>query len=183
MVVLSNIACPSLQGHKSLFCDYFAKTLVDPYKYFRMRFQMSHSLIYIQSMVDTHKPYFVQGIYGSKRFSFSSLQKVIAALMMLTYGVTIDFIDEYLKIGKTTAIKSLKMFVKVLVSFIFIFIFWRVLKVTQLDIAILLIVSKNQGFLSMLGSIDCMHWKWKNAWLRGNVCVMVISMNQLLFWK
>jgi hypothetical protein len=123
MVVLSNIACPSLQGHKSLFCDYFAKTLVDPYKYFRMRFQMSHSLIYIQSMVDTHKPYFVQGIYGSKRFSFSSLQKVIAALMMLTYGVTIDFIDEYLKIGKTTAIKSLKMFVKVLVSFIFIFIF------------------------------------------------------------
>ncbi|CAL5412461.1 unnamed protein product [Camellia sinensis] len=42
----------------------------------------------------------------------SSLQKITAALKMLAYGVAADFMDEYLRIGESTAMKSLKKFVK-----------------------------------------------------------------------
>jgi hypothetical protein len=34
---------------------------------------------------------------------------------------------------------------------------------TQDDIARLLVIGESRGFLGMLGSIDCMHWKWKNC--------------------
>ena len=42
-----------------------------------------------------------------------------AAIRMLTYGVLADFMDEYLRIGVTTTIKSLKFFVKAVVSIFF----------------------------------------------------------------
>ena len=45
----------------------------------------------------------------------SSLQKMTAALRMLTYGVVIDFTD-HVRIGESIAIESLKKFVKAVVS-------------------------------------------------------------------
>ena len=46
----------------------------------------------------------------------SSLQKVIAALRMLAYGTTADAIDDYVRIGESTAIESLRRFVKSIVE-------------------------------------------------------------------
>ena len=40
---------------------------------------------------------------------------------------------------------------------------------TPTDIARLLYVGQQRGFLRILGTLDCMHWKWKNcpmAWTR-----------------
>jgi hypothetical protein len=79
---------------------------------------------------------------------------------MLTYGITGDLVDEYLKIGETTAMMSLKLFVKSVVS---IFSDEYLRSPTNHDIARLLVVDQSRGFLGMLGSIDCMHWKWKNC--------------------
>ncbi|XP_042992278.1 uncharacterized protein LOC122318748 [Carya illinoinensis] len=79
---------------------------------------------------------------------------------MLAYGVTTDFMDEYLKIGETTTLRSLKMFVKAVVS---IFSKEYLRKPNNDDIVRLLAVGEKRGFLGMLGSIDCMHWKWKNC--------------------
>jgi hypothetical protein len=42
----------------------------------------------------------------------SSLQKMTAALRILAYGVAIDSTDEYVRIGKSTAIESLKKLLK-----------------------------------------------------------------------
>jgi len=98
-----------LQAGKDLFLDYFAERLLYSHKYFRRRFRMSRLLFCrIQNEVVAHDIYFVQRRDGSKRLGFSSLQKSIAALRMLAYGVTADFIDEYLKIGEPTALESLK---------------------------------------------------------------------------
>ena len=79
---------------------------------------------------------------------------------MLAYGVTADFMDEYVRIGESTTIKSLKKLVKAVVD-IFSNEYLRSLK--NEDIARLLANGERRGFPGMLRSIDCMHWKWKNC--------------------
>ncbi|XP_022869500.1 uncharacterized protein LOC111388910 [Olea europaea var. sylvestris] len=64
------------------------------------------------SIQETHDPYFVQRRNATRTLSLSSLQKITASLRMLSYGVAADFIDEYIRIGESTAIESLKRFVK-----------------------------------------------------------------------
>ncbi|XP_023901055.2 uncharacterized protein LOC112012916 [Quercus suber] len=50
------------------------------------------------------------------KLGLSSLQKITAALRMLAYGVTGDFIDEYVRIGESTALESLKKFVTAVID-------------------------------------------------------------------
>uniref|UniRef100_A0A2N9ERN8 DDE Tnp4 domain-containing protein n=1 Tax=Fagus sylvatica TaxID=28930 RepID=A0A2N9ERN8_FAGSY len=82
------------------------------------------------------------------------------ALRMLVYGVAADSTDEYVRIGESTAIESLKKFVKAVVN---IFSEEYLRSPNSNDIARLLAVNEKRGFSGMLGSIDCMHWKWKNC--------------------
>ena len=60
--------------------------------------------------VEDHKPYFIQKRNNVKKLGLSSLQKMTAALRMLAYGVTADFLDEYVRITKSIAMMSLKKF-------------------------------------------------------------------------
>ena len=116
---------------------------------------MSRSLfLRIQSKVETHEPYFIQKRDNAQRLGLSSLQKITAALMMLAYEVTADFMDEYVWIGESTAIKSLKKFVKTMVD---IFFNEYLRSPNNEDIARLLANGERRGFLGMPGSIDCMH--------------------------
>jgi hypothetical protein len=64
------------------------------------------------------------------------------------------------RIGESTAMKSLKKFVKAVVS---IFFEEYLRSPNNKDIARLLADGDRRGFPGMLGSIDCMHWKWKNC--------------------
>ncbi|XP_030930717.1 uncharacterized protein LOC115956501 [Quercus lobata] len=56
---------------------------------------------------------------GDKKLGLSSFQKITAALKMLAYGVTGDFIDEYVRIGETIALQSLEKFVTAVVDIFF----------------------------------------------------------------
>ena len=88
---------------------------------------------------------------------------------MLAYGVSGDLIDEYVRIGETITLESLKNFVTVVID---VFSEKYLRKPNNEDIARLLAHGKRRGFPGMLGSIDCMHWKWKNcpsAW-KGQYC-------------
>ncbi|XP_030939981.1 putative nuclease HARBI1 [Quercus lobata] len=150
-----------LAGHKRLYLDYFADTPVYPPNLFRRRFRMSRSLfLRIQSRVETYESYFIQKRDGAQKWGLSSLQKITAALRMLAYGVTADFMDEYVRIGESTVMKSLKKFVKAVVD---IFSNEYLRSPNNDDIARLLANGERRGFPGMLGSIDCMHWKWKNC--------------------
>ena len=91
---------------------------------------------------------------NAQKLSLSSLQKITATLRMLAYGVTGDFMDEYVWIGESTAIKSLKKFVKTMVD---IFFNEYLRSPNNEDIARLLANGERRGFLGMPGSIDCMH--------------------------
>ena len=150
-----------LAGYKRLYLDYFADTPVYPHHLFRRRFRMSRSIfLRIQSKVETYEPYFIQKRDNARRLDLSSLQKIIAALRMLVYGVTANFMDEYARIGESTAIESLKKFVKAVVD---IFSKEYLRSLNNEDIARLLFNGERRGFPGMLESIDCMHWKWKNC--------------------
>ena len=150
-----------LAGHERSFLDYFAPTPIYPPGLFRRRFRMKRSLfLHIQSKVETHDSYFVQKRNSAGKLGLSSLQKITAALRMLAYGVSGDFIDEYVRIGETTALESLKKFVTAVID---VFSEEYLRKPNNEDIARLLAHGKRRGFPGMLGSIDCMHWKWKNC--------------------
>ena len=146
-----------LAGHERLYLNYFADSLVYPEKVFRRRFRMRRSLfLNVISKVEAHDLYFVQKGNSGKKLGLSSFQKITAALRMLAYGVTGDFMDEYVWIGEITALQSLEKFVTAVVD---IFSEEYLRKPNNEDIARLLAHGKMRRFLGMLGSIDCMHWK------------------------
>ncbi|XP_028089578.1 uncharacterized protein LOC114289929 [Camellia sinensis] len=103
-----------VQGHERLYRDYFSETAINPAHLCRRRFQMNRSLfLHILSTVEAYDPYFVQKTDAVGIIGLSSLQKMTAAMRMLAYGVAVDSVDDYVRIGESTAIESLKHFVKV----------------------------------------------------------------------
>ncbi|KAF8400429.1 hypothetical protein HHK36_013727 [Tetracentron sinense] len=141
-----------VQGHERLFHDYFAEKPVYPPILFRRRFRMQCSFfLHIQHTVEAYDPYFVQKIDAIGMLGLSSLQKITTAMRMLAYGVAADYVNEYVRIGESTAIESLKKFVQAVVA---IFSDEYLRPPNNDDIARLLAVGENRGFPGMLGSID-----------------------------
>ena len=150
-----------VQGHERLYRDYFAEPPIYPLNLFRRRFRMNRTLfLRILFMVENYDPYFVQTKNAVGIMGLSSLQKMTAAIRMLAYGVATDAVDDYVRIGESTTIESLKRFVRAVVA---IFSNEYLRSPNNDDIARLLAMGTNRGFPGMLGSIDCMHWKWKNC--------------------
>ncbi|XP_072150654.1 uncharacterized protein [Setaria viridis] len=114
----------------------------------------------IWNAVEQHDEYFVQKRNDAGVLGLSSLQKITAAFRMLTYGVAADATDDYIRIGESTAIESLRRFVSAVVE---IFGDEYLRSPNEDDTARLLAIGESRGFPGMLGSIDCMHWRWKNC--------------------
>ncbi|XP_042977865.1 uncharacterized protein LOC122308659 [Carya illinoinensis] len=133
-----------VQGHERLFHDYFAENPVYPSNLFRRRFRMSRPLfLRILNEVESYDPYFVQRRDNAGRLGLSCMQKITAALRMLAYGVTGDFMDEYIRIGESIAMESLKKFSETVVT---VFSEEYLRSPTANDIARLLAVGEQQGF-------------------------------------
>ncbi|XP_004293133.1 PREDICTED: uncharacterized protein LOC101306305 [Fragaria vesca subsp. vesca] len=148
-------------AHDRLYADYFRDQPVFPSHIFRQRFRMKRPLfLRIHNAVVNHDSYFVQKRNAAGVLGLSSLQKITAALRMIAYGTSADQVDEYLQIGESIAIVSLKRFVKAVVE---IFGDEYLRSPNNDDIVRLLAIGEQRGFRGMLGSIDCMHWKWKNC--------------------
>ncbi|WOG82737.1 hypothetical protein DCAR_0101905 [Daucus carota subsp. sativus] len=148
-------------GNQLIYRDYFSDNPTYPDYIFRRRFRMRRSLfVRIQAAIESHDPYFVQRYNAAGILGLSSLQKITAALRIIAYGVPADAIDDYIRIGESTAIESLKKFVTAIVQ---IFGEQYLRKPNSADINRLMEVAKQRGFPGMLGSIDCMHWRWKNC--------------------
>ncbi|XP_058725973.1 uncharacterized protein LOC131597284 [Vicia villosa] len=99
----------------------------------------------------------------------SPLQKCTSAIRMLAYGSSADIVDEYVRIGESTAIECLERFIMG-VNEVFGAEYLR--RPNNNDVEHLLQMGESRGFPGMLGSIDCMHWEWKNcpvAW-KGQFC-------------
>jgi hypothetical protein len=80
--------------------------------------------------------------------------EVTAAIHQLATGSATDELDEYLKIGETTAMEAMKNFVKG-VRDVFGDRYLR--RPTMEDTERLLKLGEIKGFPGMFGNIDCMH--------------------------
>ncbi|XP_047949257.1 uncharacterized protein LOC125195104 [Salvia hispanica] len=89
------------------------------------------------------------------------IQKCTAAIRQLAYGAPTDMWDEYLHIGETIASNCLKHFYQCVIE---ILCDQYLRKPTPQDCQDLMQMQGDvHGFPEMLGSIDCMHWEWKNC--------------------
>lgn len=90
----------------------------------------------------------------------SGIQKCAAAIRQLAYGTASDATDEYIQIGESTANEAMKEFCRTLLK-LYREIFLR--PPNQSQKAALEEENASRGFPGMIGSIDCMHWEWKNC--------------------
>ena len=85
----------------------------------------------------------------------------MVAIRQLAYGTTADMFDEYLHVGETTGRSCLKNFGKGVVE---AFGDTYLRRPTADDCQSLMRMHETvHSFPGMLGSIDCMHWQWKNC--------------------
>ncbi|CAM8950360.1 unnamed protein product [Rhodiola kirilowii] len=104
-------------GHERLHRDYFAENPVYPLETFRRRFRMGrHVFLRIVDALSNFDPYFQQRVDALGRRGLSPLQKCTAAIRMLAYGIGADAVDDYVRIGKSTAIECLKTFATDVIS-------------------------------------------------------------------
>ncbi|XP_010238911.1 uncharacterized protein LOC100831363 [Brachypodium distachyon] len=149
-------------GHLFLFNDYFHRTNpVFSAQLFRRQYRMGRPLFkHIMQGVAGYNDYFICKPDACGRIGFSSYQKCTAAIRMLSYGVAGDSLNEYLRMCESTCLESMYRFCTAVVQ---IFGSQYLRAPTAADTAHLLSVNESRGFPRMLGSIDCMHWEWKNC--------------------
>ncbi|XP_050236726.1 uncharacterized protein LOC126686632 [Mercurialis annua] len=150
-----------VSGNDRLYNDYFAENPVYPSNVFRRRFRMNRPLfLHILNVIQDCDDYFIQKNDVLGRIGLSGLQKMTACIKMLAYGVSADCVDEYVRIGESTTIKSLKRFCEAIIK---CFEKEYLRSPTKEDVSRLLKEGESRGFPGMLGSLDCMHWQWKNC--------------------
>ena len=69
-----------------------------------------HLFTHIVDALSTRYEYFQQRYDGLDRRGLSPLTRCTAAMQMLAYSIVTDCVDEYLKIGESTALECLKNF-------------------------------------------------------------------------
>ncbi|KAI5338242.1 hypothetical protein L3X38_017513 [Prunus dulcis] len=76
------------------------------------------------------------------------------------YGSSADQVDEIARMGKSTTLEALVRFCDA-VETLYTRNYLRI--PTPKDLQRLLQKAEARGFPGMIGSIDCMHWQWKNC--------------------
>ncbi|CAK8562180.1 unnamed protein product [Lathyrus sativus] len=149
------------EGHERLFKDYFSETPVYTNEQFRRRYRMhKHVFLRIVEALGQHDEYFRMMVDATGRASLSPLQKCTVVIRMLAYGTSADSVDDYLRIGETTTLKCVDKFTRGVIN---IFGAQYLRRPNAEDIERLMQMGEARGFPGMLGSIDCMHWEWKNC--------------------
>ncbi|XP_071691438.1 uncharacterized protein [Rutidosis leptorrhynchoides] len=153
-----------------LWNDYFSDNPTYPDDYFRNRYRMSKPLFlricqgilnFSQTPVPPYFTYFTQRRDATGLLGFNIVQKVTSAIRQLAYTASADVFDEYLHMGEQTSYDCLNNFCKC-VYHLFGPEYLR--KPTAQDVQRLTTKhAQIHGFPGMLGSIDCMHWRWRNC--------------------
>jgi hypothetical protein len=141
--------------------DYFDDNPRYPEKTFERRFRMSKSLfLRITRAVREQNIYFTRRLDAIGVWGAYGLQKFVAVIRVLAYGIPSDLMDEYAQISETTIIESIIQFSRS-VKEIFGPEYLRT--PTMEDLKRIYLMNERRGFPGLLGSLDCRHWEWKNC--------------------
>ena len=149
-------------GHEQLFKMYFSVCPEPIYHedIFRRRFRMrKHVFERIMEALSSDE-YFQQKRDATGRLGMSLIQKCTAAIRVLAYGTPPDLHDECLRMSEQVIRTSVMKFAEGVISN---FGKEYLRRPTEEDMARLLHIGEQRGFPGMMGSIDCMHWEWKNC--------------------
>ena len=113
--------------------------------------------LHIVHQVTAANRFFVQRRNAAGKKGFSPIQKCTTAIKMLAYGCPADSLDDSLKIAASTVLKTVKEFVKTIIS---VFEPEYLRPPNQDEINRMLRTNAARGFPGMIGSVDCMHWEW-----------------------
>src|SRR5690606_35649970 len=101
------------EGDTRLWNDYFSETPTYPENIFRRRFRMNKPLfMHIVDRLSNEVDFFRQKKDALGRLSLSPLQKCTAVIRVLAYGIAVDAVDEYLRLGATTTRSCVEHFVE-----------------------------------------------------------------------
>ncbi|KAI5447755.1 hypothetical protein KIW84_015269 [Lathyrus oleraceus] len=136
------------EGHNRLFNDYFSENPVYTDVQFQRRFRMHrHVFLRIVDALGNHDEYFQMRVDVTGKMGLSPLQKCTSAIRMLAYGSPADLVDEYVRIGESTSIECLEIFVKG-VNVVFGAEYLR--KPNNTDVEHLLRMGESRGFPAVL---------------------------------
>jgi Plant transposon protein len=148
-------------GANKLHKDYFADEPLYSATDFRRRYRMQRTLFQrIHDTVLEKETFFQQKSDACGAIGFNSYQKMTAAIRMMAYGGSADSMDENLRMGESTIIQTLTIFTETIVK---CFGDEYLRQPNQEDLERILKTNGSRGFVGMLGSLDCMHWRWKNC--------------------
>ena len=156
-----NIERNHVQAHARLMQDYFLEHSTYTAEQFRRRFRMSKSVYFrVYEALRAYDKYFTLRKNAVGRLGLSGHQKITAALRMLAYGISADSLDESFRLAESTALECLQNFCDGVVH---LFAATYLRNPTEADLRRILTHNARRGFPGMVGSVDCMHWTWKNC--------------------
>ncbi|CAO2141580.1 unnamed protein product [Urochloa humidicola] len=104
-------------GEARIIRQYFAANPVYSLEKFRERFRMKrHVFLRILDAVQSVDRYFQQREDCTGLVGLSALQKVVASMRILAYGLPLDAVDEYVQIGTSTAREALQHFCSAVIA-------------------------------------------------------------------
>lgn len=148
-------------AYRQLLEDYFSAQPNYPVAKFRLRFRMQPGLFnrVVEGVLQVDE-YFQQKEDALKNLGAHPIQKVTAALRMLAYGASADQLDDWIRLGESTILQTLKRFVSAVIK---AFGEEYLRAPNKDDVFRLMKYNASRGFPGCLGSLDCWLWKWKNC--------------------
>ena len=144
-----------------LYRDFWGASPVYNQDYFKRFFKLPIALFdgIVEDLV-RHDDYFRQKIDAAGRLGLSPLQKISSAVRQLTSGVSPGELDDKYRMAASTGMEAMKRFCQG-INEMYSEVALR--HPTADDINRLLDEGLKSGFPGCIGSIDCMHWEWKNC--------------------